>query len=563
MLSRLKNYWDRFTGVEQRLLLILFFALAAGIGLTVWQNRAGGTRAPAVGGEYIEGLVGEVSHLNPLLSPASAADADITRVVFDGLYYFDQELNIVPNLAAEAPRLSPDGKEYTIKLRENVLWHDGQPFTADDVVYTLQAVQNPEYASPLRTSWTRVGIQKVDPLTVKLTTREASSTFVANLTLGILPKHLWESVPAESFALAKYNLEPVGTGPFRATELRRDRSGRVRGVTLRAFDRYFAGRPFLKKLTFKLYDTADELIDAFQAREIMGLGYEPFDRTLFLKPRNSVRQFALPLPQYQAVFINRAKNPAPLEDVRVRTALAKSVDKQKIIAEVYGGQASESYGPILPGHLGYHEQISGADMNLYDVEKAKTLLSEAGWVMDPAANFRRDKLGRIITLQLATNNFPPNARAAELLKEMWESVGVQIVLNIETAADLEEKYIRPRAYELLLHSQNVGADPDPYAFWHSRELRDPGANFSTFSNAQADKLLVEARGALPPEERVRRYRQFQEIFVGDVPAVFLTRSTYAYSISSEIKGISLGTIVTPAERFADIAKWYIETKRVK
>ena len=563
MLSRLKTYVSRFTGVERRLLLLLFLVFVASVAFSVWQGRRGQIEVPARGGEYTEGLVGEVRYINPLLAPAAATDADVSRIVFGSLYKFDDNLNLVADLADGLPQVDPSGKEYTVKLRDNVFWHDGARFTADDAVFTFGAIQDPKYVSPLRSSWNRVTVTKIDDLTLKLTTREASSTFVANLTVGLLPKHIWGSEAPESFTISKYNLEPVGTGPFRVTGLKRDRNGKIRSVMLEAFERYHGGRPNLDKLQFRLYDTPDQLVEAYQGRDIKGLGYVPFDQSLFIKAKASLQQFQLPLPQYRAVFINRAKNPAPLEDVRVRLALAKSVDKKRIVNEVYGGQTSEAYGPILPGHLGYHEQIPGADMNIYDPERAKALLEEAGWITDPTTGFRRDKLGRIITLELATNNFPLNARMAAILKENWEGIGVQVMLNIETSADLETKFIRPRAYELLLHSQNVGPDPDPFAFWHSTELRDPGANFSTFSNKTADKLLVEARGPLSADERAKRYRQITEILVGDVPAIFLTRDVFVYNVSSAIKGLKLGTIVTPADRFGNISEWYIETKRVK
>ena len=203
-------------------------------------------------------------------------------------------------------------------------------------------------------------------------------------------------------------------------------------------------------------------------------------------------------------------------------------------------------------------------MNLYNVEAAKALLDQAGWLLDPASassGYRKDKQGRTISLRLATNTYSPNVQVAEHLKKMWESIGVQIILDIQSPADLEEKHIRPRNYELLLFSENVGADPDPFPFWHSSQLRDPGVNLSTFSNKQADKLLVDARANVAAADRAAKYKQFQEIFVGDVPAVFIDRSVFVYNVAAEVKGINLKTIVTPYERFSDIAKWYIDTKR--
>lgn len=554
--------WRKFSGVEKRLLLFFFLLLAIGIlGLT----RGGGEKVevPKVGGEASEGLVGSPLHLNPLLSPANDVDADLTRIVYAGLLKFDENLNLQPDLAEVFPEIISDGKEYVVRLRPNLTWHDGAALTADDVVFTFQLISHPDLQSPLRLSWNRVEVVKLDELTVRVQTRESSAAFLTNFTVGIMPRHIWENVPVESFALSKYNLEPIGAGPYKVTELKRGRGGEVRSIRLEPFQRYHAGGPYLKTLVFRFYQTTDELIEAYHGREVTAVGYVPFDKSLFIEPKDKLKQYQLPLSQYQAVFINRIKNPAPLEDLRVRMALSRSVDKKRIVEEVYGGKASEAYGPILPGHLGYHEQISGAEMNIYDVEKAKALLDEAGWTMDPEVGFRKDKQGRIITLSLATNNFPPNVRVTEALKRMWEEIGIQIMLNIETAADLEQKFIRPRNYELLLFAENVGADPDPYAFWHSSQLRDPGVNFSTFSNRTADKLLVEARANIAPVERAAKYRQFQEIFVGDVPAIFITQSVFVYNLPAAVQGVELNTITTPSERFADIHKWYVETKRVR
>ena len=531
--------------------------------LAVWQtqSRAGQTETAAPGGKYTEGLVGQPKNINPLLSPANDVDADLTKIIYSGLYDFDSTLNLIPDLASQLPEISADGKIYTIKLKDNIVWHDGTPLTASDVVYTYQLIQDPEFASPLRFSWNKVEVEKVDELTVKLTIRESSATFIANLTVGIIPKHIWESVGSNNFALSKFNLQPIGSGPFKITEIKRGRDGDIQTIMLERFSKYHKGEAFLDGVEFKFYETNDELINAYQSRSVQGLGYQPYDRNLFIRPRESLRKISLTLPQYQAVFINQTKNPAGLGDARIRLALAKAVDKQKIIDEVYAGAAEEAYGPILPRYLGYHEQIPGADMNIYGLDRAKQLLDEAGFPINPETGLRTDKEGRILTLNLATNNFSPNVRVAEILKEMWEALGIQIILNIETIADLEEGFIRPRNYELLLFSENVGADPDPYAYWHSSQVRDPGLNLTSFAVSEADKLLVEARVNQPAEDRAAKYRKFQELFVGQIPAIFLNQNVFVYNIPAKIKGLELNTVVTPADRFANIDNWHVKTKK--
>lgn len=563
LLSHLKKYFKRFSRLEQ--ILLLLFILVAVSGTVLWQRQAGvnAEEVPKAGGSYTEGLVGSPQHLNPLLAPANDVDLDLAQIIYDGLYEFDSNLNLQPNLAAALPEISPDGKTYTIKLKDNAVWHDGQKLTADDAVFTYQLIQDPKYNSPLRFSWDRVSVEKLDERTLKLGIRESSATFIANLTVGILPKHIWESVAPENFALSMFNLEPIGSGPFQVSELKRGRSGNVRSITLKPFKQYYKAGPYLEKLNFEFYETTDDLISTYQARGIDGLGYVPFDRNLFIKARQGRSQFTLTLPQYQAVFINPTKNPAPLSDPKVRLALARSVNKKKIIDEVYADQAEEAYGPILPGHLGYHEQIPGAEMNIYDPEQARRLLEEAGWLMDAETGFRKDKLGRIITLELVTSNFSPNIRVAEQLKAMWQEIGVQVILKIETITDLEKNFIRPRNYELLLFSENVGADPDPFPFWHSSQVRDPGLNLTTFAVPEVDRLLVEGRRNQPPEDRAAKYRRFQELFVGQVPAIFITRGVFVYNIPAELKGVKLNTVVTPADRFWNIEEWHLKTKKIK
>ncbi|OGH69420.1 MAG: hypothetical protein A2754_02975 [Candidatus Magasanikbacteria bacterium RIFCSPHIGHO2_01_FULL_47_8] len=565
MFSQLNKFWQRFSGAEKKLLLLLILVVIVSEIFSLTVGRRYTRLVPASGGQYVEGLVGQPHYINPLLAPANDVDQDLSRIIYAGLLKFDKNLNLVPDLAQDMPEIGSDGKQFTIKLRDNLYWptKENRKITADDVVFTILAIQNPDYQSPLRLSWNRVSAEKVDDLTVRITTRESSATFISNLTVGILPKHIWETIQPGSFALSQLNLQPVGAGPFQVAEVKRAGDGQIRSLTLSPNRNFHLGPPYLKKITFKFYPTTDDLIDAYHSRDIDGLGYVPFDKNLFIEAKKNLQQIVLPLPQYQAVFINRIKNPAPLEDAKVRLALAKSVDKNKIIAEVYGGQAQDAYGPILPGHLGYHEQIPGADMNIYDAEKAKALLDAAGWVVDAGTGFRHDKQNRTITLSLVTNNFTPNVRVAELLRQMWEAIGIKITLSIEATSDLEEKRIRSRDYELLLFSENVGADPDPFPFWHSSQLRDPGFNLSTFSNKEADKLLVDGRTNISSDQRAAKYKQFQEIFVGDVPAIFLNRSVFVYNVTSDVQGLDLNTIVTPSDRFANINEWYIETKRVK
>jgi peptide/nickel transport system substrate-binding protein len=468
----------------------------------------------------------------------------------------------VPDLAAALPEISSDQKQYTIKLRSDITWHDGEPFSADDVIFTFKLAQNPAYQSPLRLNWNKVDVQKLDDTTVRLTLKEPSAPFAANLTLGILPQHIWGGTEAGNFSLSKYNLQPIGTGPFMIKQVKKTETGEIKSILLAAFPHYQPQRPYLDEVEFKFYQSYDDLIAAYHGREVMGLGYIPFDKKIYVQVSSNISLYSLELPRYQAVFFNSAKSPV-LADKNVRAALAQSLNRQTIIDQVYAGAAQPAYGPIPAGSLGYNPGVTKA--NLFDLDNAKKLLAAAGFsaTSTEPVLVKTDKSGTTkLEFTLTTDNFPANVQTAELLRAQWESIGFKVNLQILTLGELQQNYLHPRAYEALLFSESVGADPDPYPYWHSSQRLDPGLNLAMYANKEADQLLVEARTNADPNYRIARYQRFQELVANDIPAIFIVNSLYVYGLSSRVRGLDLTSIANPSERFLDIANWYVKTKRV-
>jgi peptide/nickel transport system substrate-binding protein len=507
---------------------------------------------PHSGGELVEGLVGQPQFINPVLGPSSSVDTDISRITYAQLLKFDQDQNLAPDLA-EIPEVSKDEKTYTLHLKPNLKWQDGKPLNADDVVFTIQKIQNAEFESPLRPNWARVKMEKIDDLTLTFTLREISASFMTNFALGIIPKHIWENLTPRNFRLSDYNLKPVGSGPFSVREIRKTSDGTIKSITLRANNNYYAGAPYMSTLTFRFYDDYDGLLNAYQGKEIQSLGYVPFDKKAFLAENEKVNQYRVSLPQYQAIFFNLPKN-AVLAEKAVRQALSLVTNRNEIVNDVYNGNAAPSFGPLLPETLGFNENIEKTSHTSLD--EAKQILDNAGWITNLETNLRSKK-DKTLEFNLAlSGNLVLNVKTAQILQQQWSTLGAKINLVVVSPAELEANYIRPRNFDALLFSENVGADPDPFPFWHSTQRVDPGLNLSGFTNTEADKLLTEARQTTDEAVRAKDYIRFQEIVNTELPAIFLARSLYVYNVPKKIQGISLDNIVTPSERFLDINHWY-------
>ena len=174
--------------------------------------------APAFGGKYIEGVVGQPRFINPIYGETNDVDRALIDLTFSGLMMYDNKGNLVPDLA-ESYIASNDGKNYEFTLKNNIFWHDGQPLTVDDVIFTIKTIQNSDYKSPLRANWIDVDAQKLSDNSFRLVLRSPYNSFLENCTLKIIPKHIWQNISPENFTLSSYNLQPIGSGPFQFVSL--------------------------------------------------------------------------------------------------------------------------------------------------------------------------------------------------------------------------------------------------------------------------------------------------------------------------------------------------------
>ncbi len=536
--------WQALVAVVGVLILGFFLAYLAYSTTTVV--------VPDRGGTYVEGLAGRPAAINPLFSQYNQADADLVSLIFSGLTKINEKGEVIPDLA-QRWEISEDGLTYTFYLRDGLLWHDGAPFTAEDVAFTVRALQEPEFQGPpeLATLWRAVRVKAEGEKVVSFTLPEPFAPFLAHTSLGILPQHLLEGVPARELLPHPFNFQPVGTGPFRVVELTADH------IVLEANPHYYGPKPYLERLEFKFYPDHRAIFNAYGRGEVEGISQVLAQDLSEVRQEEGLRLYSAPLSGYTLVFLNLE---APVfQEKEVRQALLWAIDRQRIIDQILDGQGVVAHSPILPNSWAYNQDIQRYG---YDPRRAEALLDQAGWI-DSDQDGVREKEGVPLEFPLLTNEDPLRLRIIEEMAREWAEVGVRVRTEVLDTPEVVQEALRPRQFTALLYSWgNLPPDPDLYEMWHSTQVSDEGQNYSGFVNREADELLEAARITTDRTERAELYRRFQEVFVEEVPALLLYYPIYNYALDERVKGVQLGALMTPSDRFRTIADWYVKTKRV-
>ncbi len=545
------NYIDRHIwgkwhqlGVVRRFLLGWFGVLAVGfVGLTQQinlLNRAAQVAVPVTGGTYSEAAVGTVTTLNPVL-PESELSDDVNRLIFSGLTRFNNQRQVVPDLA-ERWEVSSDGRTYTFYLRPGVKWQDGVPFTAADVAFTLTAIQNPDSRSPLASSWQGVKVETRGDNVVVFTLPAPLASFMDSTTLEIVPRHLLESIDPSQLREADFNHHPIGTGPFMVKTF----APAAHEITLAANSRYYGGRPKLDEFTFRLYDNDDQALDAYAQHQVISPGRIRPEQLGHRNQLAGLTDYNFTLPEEAVLFFHTTDG--PLADKTLRGILTQALNRPKILDQATDGQGVVVTQPILPGQTGYTNASAPAKLN---IAAAKQALAADGWTAS-----------KPLKLNLVTQSGGELERAAQEIKRQLATLGVQVALTATDATTLQQTYMRPRNFQMLLYGINVGPDPDVYSFWHSSQAQDPGVNLSGYASADADKALEAGRIKTDPALREAKYTAFLKAWNADAPAAVLYQTGYQYAVSADADGITPGRLVVPSDRFYGVERWTIKRRWV-
>lgn len=524
------------------------------------------TFVPAAGGTYSEALVGFPQRLNPLLDFSNPIDRDMDRLVFAGLTAHGPDGRPVPALA-QGWSVTADGLTYTFVLRERLRWHDGQPITADDVLFTIGRLQADDYPGPadLGRFWRSVQVSKTDARTVVFTLAEPFGPFLDYTSIGLLPQHLLDGLTWPAILSHPTNLKPVGAGPFQLTRLEVS-DGRAAEALLETFPDYYGPAPSLRQVRFVFFPDEDAAWDAFRAGEVQGLSQIDADHLAEALADTQANVLTSRLPEYSLIFLNhRNDQVAFFQDKRVRQALLFGLNRQWLVDYVLGGQALVATGPILPGTWAYNADIQPTP---YDPAHAAELLDQAGWTLPPEAvagtqTYVRQKSDRRLEFTLVAPDEPVLTAVAQLAVENWASLGISVTLNSVSPGAVLSDFLAPRSFEAALAQINLSTypDPDPYAFWHQAQI-ETGQNYGGYDKRDLSELLEQARVSMDPQERAQLYHIFQSRFADQVPALLLYYPVYNYVLDAKVQNVQIGPLVEPADRFASLRDWFIITRRV-
>ncbi len=517
---------------------------------------------PMEGGSVTEGIVGTPRFVNPVLA-FSDTDRDIVSLVYSGLMRKNTNAELIPDLA-ESYEISKDGLTYTFVLKEGATFHDGEPLTSDDVLFTLSQINDPVIKSPRKGSWDGVEVEKIDDRTIKFTLRKPYSSFLENATLGILPAHIWSNSPIE---LNEANINPIGSGPYKIESSQKNSEGNIESYTLISFNKFALGKPYLKKIVLKFYKSEEDSIKALGSGTVDQIsGVTPRNATMLSSENEKIESSTM--PRVFGLFFNQNQNQV-FTNKNVVKAINLAIDKDRIINEVLSGYGVVIETPI-PLNLIDYQKLNQNTKATYEenLTKAKEILVKDGWTegadgfLEKTTTDKKKKTTATLEFSISTGNAPELAKTAELIQADLGKIGIKVEVKTFEVGNLNQMVIRPRKYDALLFGQIINYESDLYAFWHSSQRKDPGLNVAMYTNAKVDKILEDAFITIDEKERAKKYAQFEDEVAKDLPAVFLYSPNFIYVVSKDLQGLSIDHISSPRDRFLSVYMWYTKTDNI-
>ena len=469
-------------------------------------------------------------------------------LIYDGLVQVDRNLNYAPQLA-KSWTFSPDCLTLTFALRDDVKWHDGRPFTAEDVVFTYQAMVHPKTPTAYKDSFSMIGkVEALDPYTVRVEYTKPFARALSSWAMAMLPKHLLAPYVADGrLRESPQNRHPIGTGPYRFHEWR---SGEK--VVLLANRDYYDGPPYLGRVVYRVIPSQATIFLELKAQGVdqSSLTALQFTRqTHYPAFAKAFRKFRYPSNTYTFFGFN-LRDPR-FADVRVRRAFAHAINKEEIIDGVRQGLARAATGPIRPGTWAYTDDVRRFP---YDPARARELLAEAGWKDRNGDGVIENAEGRPFAFTIQTNQGnEERKKIAEIIQQRLEDVGVRAEIQVIEWASFVSEYLKKRRFEAVVMGFGVGTDPDQFVIWHSSQMGPDQMNRLSFSNPEVDRLLETGRASCHETERVKYYQRFQQILAEEQPMIFLYFADALPAVASRVRGVE----PAPAGISWNFTDWFV------
>lgn len=541
-----------------QLLIIFLTGLVVGILLISEQPEPPSVQAPEPqeGGVYVEALIGRFQRLNPVLDFYNPADQDIDRLLYSRLIDFGDRGIPQPELT-ESYGISQDGTIYNFTLRDNATWHDGSPVVSEDVVFTINMLRDGEGIVPedIRTFWQDIEVVALSDTTLQFRLPEPFAPFLDYLSFGILPSHLLENSSFQEIMNDPFNLNPVGSGPYKFDGFITE-DGQIEGVVLSANTEYYGDQPFIDQLAFRYYETPSEGYQAYQNGNVQGISRidESILQPVLNEPQLSL--YTARKPQLNLIMFNlKDQQVAFFQDVEVRKALYYGLNRQKMVDQVFNGQAILADSPILPGTWAYYENMPQFS---YDSLKAVQMLKDAGYILSEEGTNIRTKDDLSLRFELLYPDSEEHRQLAEMIQQDWEPLGVVVEIRAVPYNELINTVLPEHAFQAVLIDLNLAntPDPDPYPFWDQVQATG-GQNYSQWDNAVASDYLEQARVTKDLLERTNLYRNFQVVFGEEMPALPMFYPVYSFAISNQVQGVQIGPLFKTSDRFETVGQWFL------
>ncbi len=540
--------------------LIIIFLTGLVVGILLLSEQPGANPIapePVKGGNYTEALVGSMQRLNPILDFYNPVDRDLDRLIYSRLVQFDERGVAQPDLA-ETWGISQDGTIYNFALRAGIKWHDGTPLTSADVAFTIELLKNGGDIVPsdLQEFWKNIEVNTFNETNLQFKLPEPFAPFLDYLTFGILPKHLLNGKGIIEIAAADFNLQPIGSGPYKFDQLIVE-SGQITGVVLSAFPDYYGQAPYIEQLVFRYYPDSAAALQAYRDGLVQGVSYISEGVLKDALVQENLAIYTGRRPEMSLVLFNlKDQERAYFQEPEVRKALYMALNRQFMVDRILNGQAILADGPIFPGTWAYYE---GTARTPYDPARAEALLKEAGYVVPAEGDpIRTNDTGMAMRFTLLYPDTETHRLIAEEIQRDWEKLNIVVDLEAVPYDVLVQERLADRAFQAALVDLNLtrSPDPDPYPFWDQGQATG-GQNYSQWDNRIASEYLEDARTTFDLTERTRLYRNFQVIFAEEMPALPLFYPVYNYGVDRQVQGVRMGPLFDTSDRFATVLNWFL------
>lgn len=550
--------WSNVREVRRAILLwiVTVGVLIGATGLQVMWNQQGyRASAPGQGGTYAEAALGPISTLNPIFTESHAEEVS-SRLLFSRLFTYDKSGQLAGDLATKIS-VDSTNKIYTIKLRPDVVWHDGFKLTASDVVFTINLLKNPAVRSTSPEDWRGITATPLDDTTLQFTLPAVIAAFPHALTFPVVPEHILSKVEPNAIRENAFSNSPIGSGPFKLRLLQDiDAPNGLRVVHLERNQDYYKGASRLDLFQLHTYKTSEQIVRALDTGEVNSAA--DLSSTDILQV-DTKRYQVKTTPVKSGVYALFNTTTGPLQDKTVRRALQLGTDTTAIRGQL-PGKAPALELPFTAGQLTGDVPKAPA----LNVAEANKILEDAGWKLTEGV---RVKDGSPLKISVVTTKDSDYERVLETLAGQWRNLGFQVdtlVIDLnQTTQNSAQDTLQSRRYDALIYQLTIGVDPDVYAYWHSSQANPLGFNLSNYSNPIADDALASARDRLEPSLRNSKYLTFSRQWLADVPAIGLYQSTSHYVYSNKDQAYADDNVfVSQFDRYADVLYWSVGEHKV-